>query len=174
MENRGKLVAAIINWYKANGRKSLPWRMTSDPYQILIAELMLQKTHAVQQVLPVFQVFVKKFPDIKSLSEAKIDEIKGIIKSFTTVVDNKKLGKNVTAFIFLNTRSDKTQEIADQLLAIEGIADVYISLGVYDIIAKVHCADVVALKELTEKRLNDINGIIEVRPSIVFTEVMKQ
>lgn len=99
---------------------------------------------------------------------------RGVIKKFTTVVDNKKLGKNVTAFIFFNTRSDKTQEIADQLLSIDGIDDVYISLGVYDIIAKIHCADVVALKELTEQKLNDINGIIEVRPSIVFTEVQKE
>ncbi|MFC2174451.1 Lrp/AsnC family transcriptional regulator [archaeon] len=106
----------------------------------------------------------------------RVDKLveKGIIKQFTTSVDQKMLGKNVTAFLFFNTRSDKTQEIADQLLMLEGIEDVYISLGVYDIIAKVHCADVVALKSLTEQKLNDINGIIEVRPSIVFTEVMKQ
>ncbi|MCK4327961.1 MAG: Lrp/AsnC family transcriptional regulator [Candidatus Diapherotrites archaeon] len=105
----------------------------------------------------------------------RVDKLteKGIIKKFTTAVDQKKLGKNVTAFLFFNTRSDKTQEIADQLLALDGIEDVYIALGVYDIIAKVHCADVVALKLLTEQKLNDINGIIEVRPSIVFTEVSK-
>lgn len=96
---------------------------------------------------------------------------RGIITKFTTVVDNKKLGKNVMAFVFFNTRSDKTHEIAEQLLEISGIEDVYISLGVYDIIAKVHCADVIALKELTEQKLNDINGILEVRPSIVFSEV---
>ncbi len=106
----------------------------------------------------------------------RVDKLveRGIIKKFTTVVNQKKLGKNVTAFLFFNTRSDKTQEIADQLLALDGIEDVYISLGVYDIIAKVHCSDVVALKTLTEEKLNDINGIIEVRPSIVFTEVLKQ
>ncbi len=98
---------------------------------------------------------------------------RGIIKRFTIVTDSKKLGKNVTAFIFFNTRSDKTNEIAEQLLSLDGVEEVYISLGVYDIIAKVHCNDVVALKELTEKKLNDINGIIEVRPSIVFTEVQK-
>jgi len=99
---------------------------------------------------------------------------KGIIKKFTTVVDSKKLGKNVTAFIFFNTRSDKTQEIAEQLLALDGVEDVYIALGVYDIIAKVHCTDVVALKELAEQRLKDINGILEVRPSIVFSEVRRK
>jgi Lrp/AsnC family transcriptional regulator for asnA, asnC and gidA len=99
---------------------------------------------------------------------------KGVIKKFTTLINHKKLGKNVSAFIFFNTRSDKTQEIADQLLGVEGIEEVYISLGVYDIIAKVYCDDVVALKQLTEGKLNEINGILEVRPSIVFTEINKK
>ena len=94
-----------------------------------------------------------------------------VIKDFTTVVDYGKLGKNVSAFIFFNTRSDKTQEIAEQLLQIEGIYDVYISLGVYDIIAKAYCSDVAELKTLTESKLNEINGILEVKPSIVFSEV---
>jgi len=103
----------------------------------------------------------------------RVDKLveKGVIKKFTTVIDHKKLGKNVTAFIFIKTRSDKTNEIADQLLSIPGIEEVYISLGLYDIIAKIHCDDVVALKSLTEGKLNDINGILEVRPSIVFSEI---
>lgn len=94
-----------------------------------------------------------------------------IIKEFTTTLDYRKLGKNVSAFIFFKTRSDKTQEIAEQLSQVEGIHDVYISLGVYDIIAKAYCADVAELKLLTEGKLNEINGILEVRPSIVFSEV---
>ncbi|MCD4739707.1 Lrp/AsnC family transcriptional regulator [archaeon] len=94
-----------------------------------------------------------------------------IITKFTTLVNYGKLGKNVSAFIFFKTRSDKTQEIAEQLLAVEGIHDVYISLGVYDIIAKAYCSDVTELKQLTESKLTDINGIIEVKPSIVFSEV---
>ena len=81
------------------------------------------------------------------------------------------MGKNVSAFIFFKTRSDKTQEIAEQLLEINDIYDVYISLGVYDIIAKAYCSDVTELKALTEGKLNEINGILEVRPSIVFSEV---
>jgi Lrp/AsnC family transcriptional regulator for asnA, asnC and gidA len=105
----------------------------------------------------------------------RVDKLveKGVIKKFTTVVNQKKLGKNVCAFIFFNTRSDKTQEIADQLAGVDGVEEVYISLGVYDIVAKVHCEDVMALRNLTEKKLNDINGILEIRPSIVFTEVQR-
>jgi DNA-binding Lrp family transcriptional regulator len=105
----------------------------------------------------------------------RVDKLvdKGIIKRFTTVVDHKKLGKQVSAFVFFKTRSDKTQEVAEQLVSIDGVYDIYIALGVYDIITRVHCRDVGELRELTEERFNNINGILEVRPSIVFTEVTK-
>lgn len=94
-----------------------------------------------------------------------------VIKRFTAELDYKKLGKNVSAFIFFKTRSDKTQEIAQQLLELDGITEVFISLGVYDIIARAYCEDVTELKDLTERKLNEINGILEVRPSIVFSEL---
>jgi Lrp/AsnC family transcriptional regulator for asnA, asnC and gidA len=95
----------------------------------------------------------------------------GVIKRFCLEVNHKQLGKNVSAFIFFKTRSDKTQEIAEQLVQLEEIEEIYISLGVYDIIAKANCRDVTELKSLTEGKLNEINGILEVRPSIVFAEV---
>lgn len=93
---REELIAALVDWYKHNGRKHLPWRMTRNPYRILIAELMLQKTHAVQQVLPIFQIFMHKYPDIASLSKATTDEIKEVISS---------LGLQ-------NTRSRRLKELA--------------------------------------------------------------
>jgi len=105
----------------------------------------------------------------------RVDKLieKGVIKGFTTVCDYKKLGKEVMSFIFFKTRSDKTQEIADQLFEIPGIHEVFISLGAYDIIARCYCKDVAELKALAESRLSTLNGVLEVRPSIVFSEVVK-
>lgn len=100
MENRkASIPPAIIEWYKVNGRKNLPWRTTKNPYKILIAELMLQKTHAVQQVLPVYTVFINRFPNINTLFSASIEEIKEIIKS---------LGLQ-------NTRARRFKELAEVL-----------------------------------------------------------
>ena len=106
----------------------------------------------------------------------RVDKLieKGLIRKFTTDVDYKKLGKNVTAFILLKTRSDKTREIAEQLLLIDGVESVYLTLGVFDVLAKIHCDDVVALKKLTEEKLNEINGILEIRPAIVSEDVQRQ
>jgi len=61
-------------------KRDFRWRHTNDPYEIMIAEFMLQRTKA-DQVVPVYVNFLKKYPDIKSLSTADIADISKIIKS---------------------------------------------------------------------------------------------
>ena len=58
----------LLRWFRKHARK-YPWRETSDPYQVLIAELMLRRTQA-DQVKPVFEEFIEEFPDARSLDEA--------------------------------------------------------------------------------------------------------
>ncbi len=58
----------IFSWWEKN-RRDLPWRRTHDPYKILISEVMLQQTQ-VSRVLPIYQQFIKEFPDVHSLSSA--------------------------------------------------------------------------------------------------------
>ena len=66
----------IINRYRINGR-DFPWRHTKDPYKITIAEFMLHRTKA-EQVIPVYQEFIKKYPDVYSLAKADEKEIKKV------------------------------------------------------------------------------------------------
>lgn len=68
----------LFKWYRINGR-DFPWRYTKDPYRIMIAEFMLHRTKA-EQVVPVYSEFIKKYPDIKSLTVADINEIKRVTK----------------------------------------------------------------------------------------------
>lgn len=63
----------LINWYAEN-RRELPWRETTDPYQIWISEIILQQTRVVQG-LAYFNRFMERFPDIRSLAEAPEDEV---------------------------------------------------------------------------------------------------
>ena len=60
--------SAVLGWYKKNGRL-LPWRQSSDPYRIWISEIMLQQT-TVAAVIPYFQRFTQRFPDVASLAAA--------------------------------------------------------------------------------------------------------
>ena len=63
----------IIRWQKSHGRNNLPWQ-TNDPYKVWVSEIMLQQTQ-VSTVIPFYEIFMKSFPDILSLSKAKLDEV---------------------------------------------------------------------------------------------------
>jgi A/G-specific adenine glycosylase len=58
----------LLAWYRANGR-DLPWRRTSDPYHILVSEVMLQQTQ-VDRVLPKYAEWLEKYPSLEALASA--------------------------------------------------------------------------------------------------------
>jgi len=64
---------ALLRWYQRR-RRDLPWRGRSDPYAIWVSEIMLQQTR-VETVLPYFQRFLERFPDIDELAAASIEEV---------------------------------------------------------------------------------------------------
>ena len=64
----------ITKWYIQNGRKNLPWRKVVTPYRIWISEIMLQQTQ-VKTVIPFYKKFIKKYPNLKSISLATEDDI---------------------------------------------------------------------------------------------------
>lgn len=65
--------AALLAWYDAR-KRDLPWRRTSDPYRIWLSEIMLQQTR-VATVIPYYETFVARFPDVRALASAEIDEV---------------------------------------------------------------------------------------------------
>jgi A/G-specific adenine glycosylase len=64
----------VWKFYKAEGRGHLPWRKTTDPYKILVSEVMLQQTQ-VDRVIPKYKSFLKKFPSVKALANAKTKDV---------------------------------------------------------------------------------------------------
>lgn len=63
----------IIDWYEQN-KRSLPWRLTRNPYKVWLSEIILQQTR-VAQGLPYYLSFEKSFPDVKSLARAPQDNV---------------------------------------------------------------------------------------------------
>lgn len=63
----------VWNFYKKN-KRSFPWRETKDPYKILVSEIMLQQTQA-DRVVRFYDNWLKKFPDVKTLTKAPFSEI---------------------------------------------------------------------------------------------------
>ncbi len=68
-----KVRAALLSWFDS-GRRDLPWRKTRDPYAIWVAEMMLQQTQ-VRTVVPYYQRFLARFPTVRKLARASVDEV---------------------------------------------------------------------------------------------------
>ncbi len=64
---------AIMDFYDRYGR-AFVWRETSDPYHILLSEMMLQQTQTAR-VLPKYQTFLSLWPTLKDLAQAPLDQL---------------------------------------------------------------------------------------------------
>jgi A/G-specific adenine glycosylase len=63
----------LLTWYRQHGR-ALPWRVTDDPYHILVSEVMLQQTQ-VDRVLPKYHEWLTKYPSLAALADAHEDDV---------------------------------------------------------------------------------------------------
>ena len=71
--NNNDIAQIVINWYKKENF-AMPWRINSNPYKIWISEIMLQQTQ-VNTVIPFYIKWLKRFPTINLLANAKIDDV---------------------------------------------------------------------------------------------------
>jgi A/G-specific adenine glycosylase len=109
----------ILDWFKENGRK-YPWRIEKDPYKILIAEIMLQRTR-VGQVLPVYKEFIKKFPDVQSVADSEEKDISFFISKLGLFWRSKLIKE--TAKNIIHEYKGKVPADRKELLKIPGIGD---------------------------------------------------
>lgn len=66
-------VEALSRWYEAEAR-DLPWRATSDPWAILLSEVLLQQTQVARGVA-YWRRLLDRFPTVASMAEAELDEV---------------------------------------------------------------------------------------------------
>ena len=64
----------VLIWFDQYGRKDLPWQHPITPYRVWISEIMLQQTQ-VATVIPYYEAFMQRFPDLESLADASTDEV---------------------------------------------------------------------------------------------------
>ncbi len=64
----------VLDWYARDGRTDLPWQVQPTPYRVWVSEIMLQQTQ-VATVIPYYERFMERFPDIRSLAQASPDQV---------------------------------------------------------------------------------------------------
>src|SRR5947199_8698599 len=63
----------LLAWYDAK-RRDLPWRRTRDPYRILVAEYLLQRTR-IASGTPYYERFLGRYPTVRALAAAPLDHV---------------------------------------------------------------------------------------------------
>lgn len=71
---KSAFASLLLKWNKTTRQRSMPWRGEKDPYLIWLSEVILQQTR-VEQGMPYFLRFKKKYPTVKHLALAKEDEV---------------------------------------------------------------------------------------------------
>jgi A/G-specific adenine glycosylase len=69
-----KFASRIVQWQRTHGRHALPWQNTRDAYRVWVSEIMLQQTQ-VATVIDYYARFIARFPDVKALAAAELDEV---------------------------------------------------------------------------------------------------
>jgi A/G-specific adenine glycosylase len=65
---------ALLAWWERHGRHDLPWQRDRTPYRVWVSEIMLQQTQ-VATAIPYYERFVARFPDVRALADAPLDEV---------------------------------------------------------------------------------------------------
>jgi A/G-specific adenine glycosylase len=65
---------ALTAWHARQGRHDLPWQQDRTPYRVWVSEIMLQQTQVVT-VVPYYERFMQRFPDVRALADAPIDDV---------------------------------------------------------------------------------------------------
>jgi len=68
-----RLQSLLLAWWDT-GHRDLPWRRTSDPFAVLVSEVMLQQTQ-VTRVTPKFDAFLRRFPTLEALAAVPVADV---------------------------------------------------------------------------------------------------
>ncbi|MEZ4805324.1 MAG: A/G-specific adenine glycosylase [Bacteroidia bacterium] len=112
-------VLEILIWYKKKSRP-LPWRQTTDPYQIWLSEVILQQTQVIQG-LNYFHAFMEKYPSISDLASANEQDILKLWQGLGYYSRARNLLK--TAKLIHNSYKNSFPDTYKELMKLPGIGD---------------------------------------------------
>jgi Lrp/AsnC family transcriptional regulator for asnA, asnC and gidA len=89
---------------------------------------------------------------------------KGVIRQFTVLLDNEKVGLGATAFIGITCQKKNKESVKSALLDINEIVEIHEVLEPYDFLVKVRSPDIKKLKERPLSKLFSIDGVLDIKP----------
>jgi A/G-specific adenine glycosylase len=109
---------AVLAWYDQHGRKDLPWQQQITPYRVWVSEIMLQQTQ-VSTVIPYFERFMARFPDVQALASAPTDDVLHLWTGLGYYARARNLHKAARAVV--NEHGGEFPRDIDALVTLPGI-----------------------------------------------------
>jgi A/G-specific adenine glycosylase len=104
-------------WAQSNLR-DFPWRRTTDPYSIFVAEFLLQKTVAATAA-PIYEEFLLKYPSLEALATASIEEVAQLLQPLGLAFRAERLYRS--AKIVIEKHGGSIPALEEELLLLPGI-----------------------------------------------------
>jgi A/G-specific adenine glycosylase len=118
-EKAESFMRLLLSWAKENN-KTYPWRKTRDPYRVLVAEIMLQRTKA-EQVVRIYEKFLKQYPTPQHVANAPVEGIAAHIESLG-LKKRAEVFKKV-AYQIVNEHACRIPKEREQLLSLYGVGN---------------------------------------------------
>jgi A/G-specific adenine glycosylase len=119
-QNKSELQESLLNWYAVN-RRDFPWRNTSDPFEILLAEKLLQQTKVRSTVVSIYTKLLDLYPTIRALAMANVEDLRVIIKPLGLTYRAAEIKSMATEIIEIH-KGQVPSNLKD-LLALTGVGD---------------------------------------------------
>jgi A/G-specific adenine glycosylase len=153
-----QLRESLLNWFRACQR-DLPWRKNRDPYRIWISEIMLQQTR-VAAVIPYYDKFLARFPDVESLATAPQEEVLRLWSGLGYYSRARNLQKAAQQIVARH--AGQFPRLRGQLLALTGIGE-YTASAILSIAFDVKHAVLDGNVARVISRLNAVRGDLRER-----------
>lgn len=110
---------ALVEWYEDDHR-SFPWRETTDPYEILVSEVMSQQTQ-LDRVVPAWEAFVDRWPTVGDLAAADRADVVGFWSGHNLGYNNRARYLHEAANQIVEDFAGEFPETPEDLRALQGV-----------------------------------------------------
>jgi A/G-specific adenine glycosylase len=119
-QNKSKVQNSLLDWYVTN-RRSFPWRHTNNPFEVLLAEKLLQQTKARDMVVSIYTNLLTKYPTPQELMSAGVEELREIIQPLGLAYRASEIKKMATEIVELY--GGEVPSNLKELLNLTGVGD---------------------------------------------------
>ncbi|AKH97884.1 HhH-GPD family protein [Halanaeroarchaeum sulfurireducens] len=117
--DREAVRTALVTWYETDHRQ-FPWRETTDPYAILVSEVMSQQTQ-LDRVVPAWEAFLDRWPTVSALADADRSDVVGFWSSHSLGYNNRATYLHEAATRVVADFDAEIPDSPDELTKLQGV-----------------------------------------------------